>query len=69
MLPRYQHIVNEVQDLGDGRALLTFDEAFLKHYRPETERAVAVGNLICLEVSPLLNLRCRHENCLVAKSK
>lgn len=51
MLPRYQHTVKEVEDLGDGRILLTFDDDFLKHYRPETERAVAIGNFVCLEVS------------------
>jgi hypothetical protein len=53
MLPRYQHTVTEVEGLSDGRILLTFDDEFLRHYRPETEKAAAVGNFICLEVSLL----------------
>ena len=48
MIPQYQIVAEEVEDLGDGLIKVTADG---NQYKPEFEAAVAVGNFICIEVT------------------
>lgn len=50
MIPQYQIRFKEVEDLGNRTIRLTFEEYFSHQYRPEFERANAIGNFICMEV-------------------
>ena len=49
MIPQYQILFEEVEDLGNGLIKFMVNKSNL--YGPEFEAAVAVGNFICFEVS------------------
>ena len=50
MLPMYQVAVEDCEDIGDGKFRLKFGDTFLSFFKPECERATALGNFICMEV-------------------
>lgn len=50
MLPMYQVVMVDVEDLGDRVVKLKTSDNFFSYYKPECEAATAVGNFVCMEV-------------------
>lgn len=50
MIAHYQDVVQSVGKVDNDKIRLEFSPDFVSLYKPETKRAVRIGNLICLEV-------------------
>ena len=48
MIPQYQMVAQEIEDLGDGHIKVSLEGGL---YKPEFEHAVELGNFIAIEVT------------------